>query len=111
MAAAGLALALPYLLLTLFLAGAEAIVVGVLLSRLLPVPAILGAVFFLVGTWMVWDPNTGQGGDGAIVLTSDRNGGTKVGDIADGLSNTIGFTEVKAYGAYLLSLLREPLVR
>ena len=55
-----------------------------------------------VGTWMVWDPNTGQGGDGAIVLTSDRNGGTKVGDIADGLSNTIGFAEVKAFGAYLL---------
>jgi prepilin-type N-terminal cleavage/methylation domain-containing protein/prepilin-type processing-associated H-X9-DG protein len=55
-----------------------------------------------VGTWMVWDPNTGQGGDGAIVVTSDQNGGTKLGDIADGLSNTIGFAEVKAHGAYLL---------
>src|SRR5262245_33710957 len=55
-----------------------------------------------VGTWMVWDPVTGQGGDGAIVLTSDRNGGTKVGDFPDGMSNTIGFGEVKAYGAYLL---------
>ncbi len=54
------------------------------------------------GTWMVWDPATGLGGDGAIVLTSDRNGGTKIGDYPDGLSNTIGFGEGKAYGAYLL---------
>ena len=50
---AGLALALPYLLLTLFLAGAEAIVVGAILSRLLPVPPVLGAFFFLIGTWVV----------------------------------------------------------
>ena len=55
-----------------------------------------------VGSWLVWDPNTGQGGDGAIVLTSQPNGGTKVGDFSDGLSNTIGFAEVKAYGAYML---------
>src|SRR5438067_8628141 len=40
-----------------------------------------------VGTWMVWDPNIGQGGDGAIVLTSDGNGGTKIGDYPDGMSN------------------------
>jgi len=50
-----------------------------------------------VGTWMVWDPNTGQGGDGAITYTSDSNGGNKVGDFADGLSNTVGYAEVKAY--------------
>jgi len=55
-----------------------------------------------VGTWMVWNPVTGQGGDGAIVLTTDRNGGTKPGSFTDGLSNTVGFAEVKAYGAYLL---------
>jgi prepilin-type N-terminal cleavage/methylation domain-containing protein/prepilin-type processing-associated H-X9-DG protein len=54
------------------------------------------------GTWLVWDPATGLGGDGAIVLTSAANGGTKVGDFGDGLSNTVGFAEVKAWGAYLL---------
>lgn len=50
-----------------------------------------------LGTWMVWDPNTGQGGDGAITYTSDTNGGNKVGDFPDGLSNTVGYAEVKAY--------------
>jgi APA family basic amino acid/polyamine antiporter len=49
----GLALALPYLLLTLFLAGAEATIVGAILARLLPVSPVLGALFFLVGTWIV----------------------------------------------------------
>jgi prepilin-type N-terminal cleavage/methylation domain-containing protein/prepilin-type processing-associated H-X9-DG protein len=51
-----------------------------------------------VGSWFVYDPNTGTGGDGAIPM----NKGSRVGDIADGLSNTIGFAEVKAYGSYLL---------
>jgi prepilin-type N-terminal cleavage/methylation domain-containing protein/prepilin-type processing-associated H-X9-DG protein len=55
-----------------------------------------------VGTWMVWNPTNGQGGDGAIVLTSRPNGGTRATDFSDGLSNTIGFAEVRAYGAYLL---------
>ncbi len=50
-----------------------------------------------VGTWMVWNPNTGQGGDGAIPYTSTQNGGTKFADYTDGMSNTIGFAEVKAY--------------
>jgi prepilin-type N-terminal cleavage/methylation domain-containing protein/prepilin-type processing-associated H-X9-DG protein len=54
------------------------------------------------GTWLVWDPNTGLGADGAITLTSDPNGGTAIADVTDGLSNTVGFAEVKAYGAYLL---------
>jgi prepilin-type N-terminal cleavage/methylation domain-containing protein len=55
-----------------------------------------------VGTWKVWDPVTGQGGDGAIVLTGNPNGGVRPADVTDGLSNTIGFAEVKAWGAYLL---------
>ncbi|HEY1189447.1 MAG TPA: DUF1559 domain-containing protein, partial [Gemmata sp.] len=55
-----------------------------------------------VGSWMVWNPVTGQGGDGAIVLTSNSNGGTRHADFTDGLSSTVGFAEVKAYGAYLL---------
>jgi prepilin-type N-terminal cleavage/methylation domain-containing protein len=55
-----------------------------------------------VGTWRVWDPNTGTGGDGPFAYTSDPNGGCTVGDISDGMSNTVAFAEVKAYGAYLL---------
>jgi prepilin-type N-terminal cleavage/methylation domain-containing protein len=50
-----------------------------------------------VGTWMVWDPNTGQGGDGALPFTSKINGGTNSGSYPDGFSNTIAFAEVKAY--------------
>src|SRR5438067_12994982 len=55
-----------------------------------------------VGSWLVWNPLTGRGGDGAIILTSTTNGGTRTGDFSDGLSHTVGFAEVKAYGAYLL---------
>jgi type II secretory pathway pseudopilin PulG len=54
------------------------------------------------GTWLVWDPNTGIGGDGPIALTSDPRGGVAISEVTDGLSNTVGFAEVKAYGAYLL---------
>jgi prepilin-type N-terminal cleavage/methylation domain-containing protein/prepilin-type processing-associated H-X9-DG protein len=50
-----------------------------------------------VGTWMVWDPNTGSGGDGALPFTSKTNGGTNPGAYPDGMSNTVGFSEVKAY--------------
>ncbi len=50
-----------------------------------------------VGTWMVWDPNTGQGGDGALPYTSTPNGGTTHGAYSDGLSNTVAFAETKAY--------------
>jgi amino acid transporter len=48
---AGLVLVLPYLLLTLFLVGAEAMIVGVVLGRLLSLPIAVGAVGFLIGTW------------------------------------------------------------
>lgn len=47
----GLLLALPYLLLGLFVIGGEATVIGLLLSRALGVPWLLGALLFLVGTW------------------------------------------------------------
>jgi prepilin-type N-terminal cleavage/methylation domain-containing protein/prepilin-type processing-associated H-X9-DG protein len=52
-----------------------------------------------VGTWRVWDPNTGMGGDGAIIYTSNPLGsaGNTGGDFLDGTSNTIGYAEVKAY--------------
>lgn len=50
---AGLVLVLPYLLLTLFLVGAEAMIVGVVLSRLLSIPVAVGAIGFLVETWLL----------------------------------------------------------
>jgi prepilin-type N-terminal cleavage/methylation domain-containing protein/prepilin-type processing-associated H-X9-DG protein len=50
-----------------------------------------------VGTWMVWDPNLGQGGDGVFPYTSRPDKGLKQADIRDGMSSTIGFAEVKAY--------------
>ena len=58
-------------------------------------PLNYGANF---GTWFVYDPNTGLGGNGAIRM----NKGTTTADFTDGLSNTVGFSEVKAYGNYLL---------
>jgi type II secretory pathway pseudopilin PulG len=50
-----------------------------------------------VGTWMVWNPNTGTGGDGAITYARQGGHGNTVGNFTDGLSNTIAFAEVKAY--------------
>ncbi len=50
---AGFALTIPYFLLTLFLTGAEATIVGVLSARLLTIPVWLGAGVFLIGTWML----------------------------------------------------------
>jgi prepilin-type N-terminal cleavage/methylation domain-containing protein/prepilin-type processing-associated H-X9-DG protein len=50
------------------------------------------------GSWLVYDPNTGLGGDGALQI----NRGTRMADFVDGTSNTIAFAEVKAYGSYLL---------
>jgi prepilin-type N-terminal cleavage/methylation domain-containing protein len=58
-------------------------------------PLNYGANF---GAWFTYDPNTGQGGNGAIPL----NKGVRTSDIIDGLSSTIGFAEVKAFGAYNL---------
>lgn len=50
-----------------------------------------------VGTWLVWDPAAGRGGNGAIPFANLTSGGNTVGDFTDGMSNTIGFAEVKAY--------------
>ncbi len=49
----GVALVSPYLLMMLFLVGFEALIVGALLSRLAPIPTPVGALLFLVGTWLV----------------------------------------------------------
>jgi len=56
-----------------------------------------------VGTWKVWDPNTGQGGDGAIPIGNLTNAGLRTADFLDGMSNTVGFGEVKAYTWLLVS--------
>jgi prepilin-type N-terminal cleavage/methylation domain-containing protein len=50
-----------------------------------------------LGTWFVYNPATGRGGDGALAV----NRPTKPGDFSDGMSNTIGFSEVKAYQPYV----------
>jgi prepilin-type N-terminal cleavage/methylation domain-containing protein len=52
-----------------------------------------------VGTWFVYDPSSGKGGDGAL----PANSFTRAGEFTDGLSNTIGFAEVKSY----MSLVRD----
>jgi type II secretory pathway pseudopilin PulG len=49
------------------------------------------------GTWFIYDPQTGQGGDGAFVV----NRALKAADFADGLSQTLAFAEVKAPNCYL----------
>jgi prepilin-type N-terminal cleavage/methylation domain-containing protein/prepilin-type processing-associated H-X9-DG protein len=52
---------------------------------------------FNFGTWFVYDPNTGGGGDGVFApnLTVRPVG------IIDGLSNTLGAAEVKAFTPYV----------
>ena len=45
------------------------------------------------GTWLVWDPVTRQFGDGAFGI----NANIRLSGVADGLSNTISMSEVKAY--------------
>src|SRR5262245_28591708 len=50
-----------------------------------------------MGTWMVWNPTTGTGGDGAFVTTRPM----RLTSILDGLSNTLAASEVKAYNSTL----------
>ncbi len=49
----GILVVVPYLLLMLLLVGFEALIVGELVARLLPIPIIITAVGFLVLTWAV----------------------------------------------------------
>jgi len=49
------------------------------------------------GTWEVFDPSTGEGGDGPF----SPNSSTTPSHITDGLSNTLAFAEVKAYTPYV----------
>lgn len=50
-----------------------------------------------MGTWLVYNATNGSGGDGAFAV----NLRIKPTQILDGLSNTVGFAEVKAFTPYL----------
>ena len=52
---------------------------------------------FVAGTWFVYDPVSRQGGNGTFV----PNRVHRTGDLSDGMSNTVGVSEVKAYTPYL----------
>ncbi len=49
-----------------------------------------------LGTWFVWDPATGVGGPGSAYPNSKL----RAGDFKDGVGNTLGFAEVKAWQPY-----------
>jgi prepilin-type N-terminal cleavage/methylation domain-containing protein len=49
-----------------------------------------------VGVWLVYDPQTGDGGSGAFYPNSQLN----TGSFTDGLSNTLCFAEVRAWNPY-----------
>jgi prepilin-type N-terminal cleavage/methylation domain-containing protein/prepilin-type processing-associated H-X9-DG protein len=54
------------------------------------------------GDWLVWDPTTGIGGNGAFPMIAYPNAkGLRLSDISDGTSTTVGFADVKAFGTYL----------
>jgi prepilin-type N-terminal cleavage/methylation domain-containing protein/prepilin-type processing-associated H-X9-DG protein len=50
-----------------------------------------------LGTWFIYDPRTGRSGDGAFI----QNRGLPLTTYLDGTSNTLAFSEVKAYTPYL----------
>jgi prepilin-type N-terminal cleavage/methylation domain-containing protein len=52
---------------------------------------------FNFGTWLVWDPATGEGGDGVFFV----NGAVGPAAVSDGLSNTLAAAEVKAFTSYV----------
>ncbi len=51
---------------------------------------------FNMGSWLSWDPATGQGGDGIFWMNSSTNPAS----IRDGLSSTLAASEVKAFTSY-----------
>lgn len=55
-----------------------------------------------LGTWFVWDPLTGKGGNGA----GFPNSRLQDEDFADGLGTTLAFAEVKAWQPYFRDSLR-----
>ena len=55
-----------------------------------------------LGTWFIWDPLTGKGGDGA----SYPNSKLRDAAFSDGLGSTLAFAEVKAWNPYFRDSLR-----
>ena len=54
------------------------------------------------GTWFVLNPGTGTGGDGVFAANPvSINGWLRPTDITDGLSNTLGMSELKSFTPYL----------
>jgi prepilin-type N-terminal cleavage/methylation domain-containing protein len=64
-------------------------------------PASYAANF---GTWKVWDPTNGTGGDGAL----HPNSRFSTADFTDGMSNTLCAAEVKAYTPYIRNTSTDP---
>ena len=54
-----------------------------------------------LGTWFVYNPVTGQGGDGMFMPVGNLRGRIGLRHIYDGTSTTLAFAEVKAYTPYL----------
>lgn len=52
---------------------------------------------FNFGSWLVYDPATGQQGDGLFFV----NGEVKMSSVSDGTSNTLCSAEVKAFTSYI----------
>ncbi len=52
---------------------------------------------FNLGAWLIYDPVTGRGGDGAFIV--DR--GVRLAEFTDGLARTLAVAEVKAYQPYI----------
>ncbi|MCR9120357.1 MAG: DUF1559 domain-containing protein, partial [bacterium] len=52
---------------------------------------------FNMGTWLVYDPTSGRESDGVFYVNSK----TTPASITDGLSNTLGCAEVKAFTPYI----------
>jgi prepilin-type N-terminal cleavage/methylation domain-containing protein len=52
---------------------------------------------FNLGSWMVYDPQTGRSGDGPFRVSTPTEHST----IADGLSNTLAMTDVKSFTSYV----------
>jgi prepilin-type N-terminal cleavage/methylation domain-containing protein len=55
-----------------------------------------------MGTWFVYDPSSGMGGDGVFPPTNrHKDRGVTFSGIYDGTSYTVGFSEAKSYQPYL----------